>query len=85
MSPPFLVSITQFLIYVSVKRTKISTIYLLKRARTEKDFKTEAKALDLLAKYTDLDAEDLTFDPEKFEKIIFRYHNYKIQFFLKFS
>ena len=38
---------------------------LLKRARQRKDLKIEAKALDLLAKYSDLDAEDPDFNPDK--------------------
>ena len=41
----------------------------LKRSRQNKDLKAEAKALDLLAKYSDLDKEDLAFNPEKLEKV----------------
>lgn len=37
----------------------------LKRSRQNKDRKAEGKALDLLAKYGNLDAEQLEFNPEK--------------------
>lgn len=38
---------------------------LARRARKKGDFKTEAKAYDMFAKYSDFDAEELTFNPEK--------------------
>jgi hypothetical protein len=41
----------------------------LKRARRDRDMKAEGKALDLLAKYGDLDADSLDFNPEKLENV----------------
>jgi hypothetical protein len=41
----------------------------LKRARQKGDLKAESKALDLLAKYSDLDAEALDFNPEKLDNV----------------
>lgn len=41
----------------------------LKRARQKGDMKAEGKALDLLAKYGDLDADSLDFNPEKLENV----------------
>lgn len=44
------------------------TMSLLRRARENGDTKTEAKALDLLGKYSGLSEEDIAqFNPEKFE------------------
>jgi len=39
----------------------------LKRSKQSKDLKAEAKALDLLGKYGDLETKDLDFNPDKFE------------------
>lgn len=41
----------------------------LKRSRRKGDLKAEAKALDLLAKYSDLDADYLEFNAEKLENV----------------
>ncbi|MDA0175912.1 hypothetical protein OOZ35_00230 [Mesoflavibacter profundi] len=41
----------------------------LKRARQRKDLKAEAKALDMLAKYSDLSKDDLEFNPEKLKNL----------------
>jgi hypothetical protein len=39
----------------------------LKRSKQARDLKSEGKALDLLGKYGNLDAESLEFNPDKFE------------------
>lgn len=42
---------------------------LLKRAIQKKDLKAEAKALDMLAKYSDLNQDPAEFNPEKLENV----------------